>query len=140
LHERRWKQEGQPGVLSYESAPRFHRMAAQSLLKSGMLRMYGMRLNGSIIGVIYGFAAHGTVYCYLQGFDPEFVRLSAGAQTLGHLIDVSVRSGEVAIDLLRGEEPYKYGWGAQDEQTYRLGLWVRSASPNIEQRQPSAVA
>ena len=99
-----------------------------------------MRLNGSVIGVIYGFAAHGTVYCYLQGFDPAFVPLSPGAQVLGHLIDQAVRSGECAIDLLRGQEGYKYQWGAQDQQTYRLRLSIQSASSNIEHRQPTAAA
>jgi CelD/BcsL family acetyltransferase involved in cellulose biosynthesis len=130
LHQRRWNEEGQPGVLSYENARVFHTTVSRLFLQAGMLRLFGMRLNGSIIAVIYGFAAHGTVYCYLQGFDPEFVRLSPGAQVLGYLIRDAVRSGDRVIDFLRGREDYKYQWGAQDQATYRLNITLSAASSN----------
>jgi CelD/BcsL family acetyltransferase involved in cellulose biosynthesis len=140
LHQRRWTRDGQPGVLSDQDACHFHTRVSRSFLNREMLRLFGMRLNGTIIAVVYGFAAHETLYCYLQGFDPAFVRLSPGAQVLGYMLKHAVDSGNRAVDLLRGKEAYKYEWGAQDQQTYRLRISFQRASSNIEFLRPTKAA
>jgi len=130
LHQMRWSRQGMAGVLASESVKHFHRRVAPALFKRKMLDLYAIRLGDSLIGVLYSLYSHGIAYAYLQGFDPAFVRISPGARLLGHFIDQSVRSGHRAIDLLRGQEPYKYRWGATDQNTYRLRMRLRGGSSN----------
>lgn len=118
LHTRRWRDREQPGVLADPSVERFHREAARHMLHSGLLRQYALRLEGQIIAVYYGFHAHGRSYYYLSGFDPECRQLSPGMLVVGYAIEQALREGAREFDFLRGQESYKYAWGARDEPTY----------------------
>jgi CelD/BcsL family acetyltransferase involved in cellulose biosynthesis len=128
LHGARWIDCGAAGMLADSKIQAFHRLAAPALLKRGVLRLYGFRLNGNLIATLYALAEQTTVYCYLQGFDPQYSALSPGAQILAAVIDDAIRDGKTAVDFLRGRESYKYAWGAQDEQTYRICLYRRTPS------------
>lgn len=126
LHGARWTTCGVPGVLADEPVQDFHRRAAPALLNRGVLRLYGLRLNGHLIAALYALSERETVYCYLQGFDPAYSALSPGAQILAAVIDDCLREEKKAIDFLRGREQYKYLWGARDQQTYRICLRRRA--------------
>ena len=122
LHARRWTGQGQPGVLATEAVRAFHRDASAALLAAGALRLHAVTLDGRVLAVLYGFAAHGTASFYLQGFDPEHERLSPGALVVAHAVEEAVRAGDREADFLRGRERYKYLWGAVDRPTYRLTI------------------
>lgn len=114
LHGARWSERGGPGVLADERVRAFHADAAPELLGAGLLRLYALRLDERIIAALYGFAAKGRFYYYLGGFDPEFGALSPGTLMIGHAVEEAVREGLAEFDFLRGAEPYKYHWGAQN--------------------------
>jgi CelD/BcsL family acetyltransferase involved in cellulose biosynthesis len=119
LHGARWSARGQAGVLATDSLHAFHREVAAGFLARGALFLHTLRLDGRTVACIYGFREKETVYCYLQGFDPEFEKLSPGVMVLGGVIEAAVRDGARTIDLLRGREDYKYRWGAKDRETVR---------------------
>jgi CelD/BcsL family acetyltransferase involved in cellulose biosynthesis len=119
LHGARWSERGSDGVLADEAVQRFHRDVAPALLCRGVLRLYGLRLDGQIIASLYAFFEAREGYCYLQGFDPAFGDLSPGLLLLGAVIEDAVRRGLATLDFLRGREAYKYAWGARDEPTFR---------------------
>jgi CelD/BcsL family acetyltransferase involved in cellulose biosynthesis len=122
LHTRRWAQCGNPGMLADNVIKEFHRIAAPALLQSGVLRLYGLRLNDRLIATLYALSERDIVYCYLQGFDSAYGELSPGAQILAAVINDAIRQGKTAVDFLRGREAYKYAWGAVDRETYRIRL------------------
>jgi CelD/BcsL family acetyltransferase involved in cellulose biosynthesis len=99
---------------------RFHRDVAHGLVAAGLLRLSALRLDGRIAAVFYGFTAHGRAYYYLGGFDPDFERFSPGTMIVGRAIEDAVREGASELDFLRGREPYKYAWGAQDRPSWSL--------------------
>jgi CelD/BcsL family acetyltransferase involved in cellulose biosynthesis len=121
LHEARWKQRGQAGVLHSEEVRRFHRSAAPALLQAGLLRLYGLRHRGKWAAVHYCLSAHGRTYYYLGGFDPSMASRSPGNLLIQHSIAKAVECGDREYDFLRGQEEDKYRWGAQDTATFHLG-------------------
>ena len=122
LHEVRWASQGQPGMLSGEALRAFHREAAQGFLERGALLLIALRLEGDTVAALYGFQERTTVFCYLQGFEPRFEKLSPGVMVVGAAIEEAIRRGARALDFLRGKEDYKYRWGAKDRVTWRKRL------------------
>jgi CelD/BcsL family acetyltransferase involved in cellulose biosynthesis len=120
LHSDRWARSGQEGVLSRPEVQQFHWQVAVPLIEQGILRLYILRLDIKVIAMLYAFFEKDRVYCYLQGYDPEYRKLSPGTFVLGTVIEDAVRHGASSIDFLRGRESYKYSWGAQDVPTFRL--------------------
>jgi CelD/BcsL family acetyltransferase involved in cellulose biosynthesis len=82
--------------------------------------LYRMRLNERTIAAIYSFFHRETVFCYLQGFDPQFAHLSPGTQLMFSVIEDAVKLGLRRFDFLRGEEGYKLHWRPQGEPTFRI--------------------
>jgi CelD/BcsL family acetyltransferase involved in cellulose biosynthesis len=128
MHSERWGRAGLPGVLSDAGIQSFHKSVAPQLLERGVLRLYGLRLNGCIIASLYTLFEHATACCYLQGFDPDYAHFSPGTHLLGAVIADATREGKLRIDFLRGREPYKRHWGATEVPTFRIqaGRFPRS--------------
>jgi len=120
LHGQRWSRSGKPGVLADPAIESFHEVAAPQLLERGVLRLYGLRLNGRIIASLYTLFDRHMAFCYLQGFDPDYAHLSPGTHLLGSVIADAVREGKQRIDFLRGREAYKQHWGATEIPTFRV--------------------
>ena len=123
LHEERWRAQGEDGLFGDPQIREFHRAAAAGLLDCGMLRLYWLWLGDTVFAAYYGFAAKGTAYAYLGGFDPAQPRLSPGAQIIAHAIEQAIAEGAATFDFLRGAENYKYAWGAVDRA--KLSVYLR---------------
>jgi len=120
LHRLRWNEAGETGVLSDERVQQFHNALAPELLLAGILRFYRIRVNDRSIAAIYVLFHRETVFCYLQGYDPEFAHLSPGTQLMFAVIEDAVQLGMRRFDFLRGEEAYKLHWRPRGEPTYRI--------------------
>ncbi|HET9212997.1 MAG TPA: GNAT family N-acetyltransferase [Thermoanaerobaculia bacterium] len=97
----------------------FHREVAAGFHARGALGLHLLCLNGDPLAGLYGFRERDTFYCYMQGFDEQWAKLSPGAMVVGAVIEESIRQGARRIDFLRGREPYKYWWGGTDRETFR---------------------
>lgn len=117
LHAARWEERGERGVLADEAVQRFHAAALPGLVGHGLLRSYLLRIEGRVAGIFYGFQAGGALLAYLGGFDPGFAFESPGTVLMGHAIEQAMREGARELHLLRGQEAYKYDWGAADRWT-----------------------
>jgi CelD/BcsL family acetyltransferase involved in cellulose biosynthesis len=120
LHTTRWSVAGQAGVLHDDCIREFHRASAPALVGRGSLRLYRLSSQGRTLAIIQCFFDRDTVFCYLQGFDPEFAYFSPGTQLMFAVLENAVRLGMRKFDLLRGVESYKLHWRAQTEPTFRL--------------------
>jgi CelD/BcsL family acetyltransferase involved in cellulose biosynthesis len=112
LHTERWNKRGAPGAFSMDAARGFYRQATPALLAKGMLRLHGLRVDGRIICSVYVFICCGQALYYIVGFDLAFSTLSPGSLTIGRSIEDAIQLGARNYDFLRGDEPYKYVWGA----------------------------
>jgi hypothetical protein len=116
----------------------FYHEAAAGLLQSGVLRLYGWRIGERIVATLLGFEHHQRFYYYLGGFDPEFSRLSPGSVIIAHAIEDAIRRGVHEFDFLRGDERYKYRWGARDRFNYRRQISRPFLSHTAEPPPPPA--
>jgi CelD/BcsL family acetyltransferase involved in cellulose biosynthesis len=64
---------------------------------------------------------------YNAGVDPDAKDLSPGVVMVAGYIANAIATGRRRLDFLRGDEPYKYVWGAVDEPIERI-LVSRSSS------------
>ena len=130
LHTSRWAVARKPGVLADAAVRAFHRVSAPGLFARGLLRLYRLQLQQRTIAVVYTLFERDTVFCYLQGYDPEFAHLSPGSHLMFSVMKDAVQAGMRKFDLLRGEETYKRHWRAQGEVTHRIQLPRMLASWN----------
>ena len=119
LHGSRWRSRGEAGVLDDAAVQRFHGRAARALLARGLLRLHVLRLDGAVVAAHYGLRRGRRAYSYLHGFDPAFAAYSPSTLLIAHAMEEAVRTGAETFDFLRGQEPYKYAWGALDEPQSR---------------------
>ncbi len=122
-HTARWQARGQSGMLATPELQAFHREAAAGLEACGALRLYGLRVQGTLRAILHGFASGERVSAYLEGFDPSIASSSPVHLLMWAVIQDAIREGYREFDLLRGQEPHKYVWGARDRQNVRLTLY-----------------
>lgn len=119
LHAARWEAAGEPGVLADPRVQAFHRAAAPALMEAGLLRVGVVRHHGRIVAVLLGFADGRRGYSYINGVDQTVPGQSFGTLAFRLLIEDALAGGARAFHFLRGEEPYKYAWGAEPLTTVR---------------------
>ncbi len=122
LHGARWERRGEAGLLREDRVRLFHRATAPALLAAGLARFVLMHLEGQVVGAYYGFCHGRKAFAYLGGFDPAFAFESPGTVLIGHAIESAVAEGCREFHFLRGQEPYKYEWGAVDRWSMRRTL------------------
>ena len=120
LHTNRWSGLGEPGVLADGNIRNFHENAAPALLAQGALRFYRLRVERSTVAALYAMRSRDTLFCYLQGFDPDFSQLSPGTHLIFCAMQDAIELRIRRFDFLRGDEEYKRHWRPQAEATYRM--------------------
>ena len=118
LHGARWAATGETGVLADTRVQAFHRAVAPALAAAGLLRLTIVRHDGRIVAVLLGMGDGRRGYSYINGV--EFAPgQSFGTLAFAHQIEAAAAEGATGFHFLRGEEPYKYGWGASPTTTVR---------------------
>lgn len=114
LHQSRWTAQGQPGELSSRDVTAFWSEAAPALLTAGLLRLQILRIGGQPAAAMAALLAPGRIFLYLGGFDPAFTSCSPGSVLLAAILEQAFAEGRTEAHFLRGQERYKYAWGATD--------------------------
>jgi CelD/BcsL family acetyltransferase involved in cellulose biosynthesis len=122
LHRKRWQSRGGAGVLASASVQGFQRDAVPRLQESGLLRLYLLRIADQVVAAHYELVHGSRVYVYLTGFDPDYEYESPSAILMAHAIEQAIRDGFSEMDFLRGQEPYKYEWGAEDRWNVKRSI------------------
>ena len=116
LHAGRW------GATD-DAVRRFHHAAAPALLENGMLRLGTLLIGSRPAACCYALSdqTHRLMF-YMIGFDPAWTAASPGSLLMGAMIDAAIQDGGREIHFLRGDEAYKYAWGAGDRRNMALHL------------------
>lgn len=118
LHQDRWTAQGEPGVLADPAVLAFWRDAAPGLLAAGLMRLHVLRVGGVVAAAIMALLSPGRIYFYLSGYDTAQSFVSPGTLLLGAMLEQAVAEERTEAHFLRGQESYKYAWGAVDRCNY----------------------
>jgi CelD/BcsL family acetyltransferase involved in cellulose biosynthesis len=138
LHGSRWSELGETGVLSDPKVRSFHKSCAPRLLEAKLLHLSRLRLKQRTIAVIYSLLDRETVFCYLQGFDPQFRFVSPGTHLMFSVMSDTLERGMREFDFLRGCEIYKQHWRARNKPTYRIQLTRRDLADLLSSKLPAS--
>jgi CelD/BcsL family acetyltransferase involved in cellulose biosynthesis len=113
LHGARWAKAGEAGMIEANRSEAFLRDVSGRFGAEGWLKIFALRFANEIVAIVLAFCDHTTIYGYLTGFDPQYEDLSFGRELLAQALRYAHERGYRQWDFLRGEEPYKFLWGAQ---------------------------
>lgn len=124
LHQARWGSAGlfaggQDGERSRAFLHRLVELEANAG-PAASFHIGEVSVAGQPIYALAGFAARGVCYFYNAGLDPEALDLSPGIVGTAAYLRDRIDRGDQRFDFLRGDEAYKYGWGARDTRLVRL--------------------
>jgi CelD/BcsL family acetyltransferase involved in cellulose biosynthesis len=128
LHQKRWGADGLfPPTAGGEQSRTFFRRMFELLGDDGTFQLHFLTVGGRRVAAGVWFEDADAWYLYNAGVDPEARELSPGVLFSGTAIQAAIAAGRRRFDYLRGDEPYKYEWGAIDEPIQRL-LVVRTGA------------
>jgi CelD/BcsL family acetyltransferase involved in cellulose biosynthesis len=121
LHQKRW---GEDGLFPDTPGGAQSRVLFRRLFElhgpDGAFRMTFLSVGGKRIATgIHVETPDGYLY-YNAGIDPDASDLSPGVLLVYAYIRHALATGLRRLDFLRGDEPYKYSWGAVDEPIQRI--------------------
>ena len=131
LHQARWGERGLfPRTVGGDQARTFVRRLFElfgeatggpaAIPEHPSLHLSFLTVGGQRIGAAIHFETAGSLLYYNAGIDPDARALSPGVVLLERLVRRAIERGKCRVDLLRGDEPYKYEWGAIDEPVMRI--------------------
>jgi Acetyltransferase (GNAT) domain len=126
LHQKRWGAEGLfPETPGGEQSRLFFRRLFELTAPEGFVQLHFVTVAGRRIAAGIWFHDRATLYFYNAGIEPDARELSPGILLSALSFRVALEAGCRRFDYLRGDEPYKYEWGAKDAPIQRL-LVVRT--------------
>ena len=131
LHQARWGDDGLfPPTRGGDQSRVFIRRlfelfaerskAADASPRDPSLHLAFLEVAGRRIAAAIFFETPGALLYYNAGVDPEARELSPGVVLLERLVRRAIDDGKCRVDMLRGDEPYKYEWGGVDEPIQRI--------------------
>lgn len=124
LHQARFGDEGlfPPTAGGERSRTFLHRLAELESAEpdGGHLQLAQVYVDSRLIFAAVAFDDGYTCYLYNAGMDPDAGALSPGVTGNAAYFQDRLAAGRRRFDFLRGDEPYKYEWGARDEVVDRL--------------------
>lgn len=108
--------------LNAERRAVFHDVAAAALA-DGTLQLLFLQRGGKNGAALFNFDYNGRIWVYNSGMDiVEFGQLSPGVVLTAGAIDMAIKAGREVFDFLRGNEEYKYRFGARDTTVHHLQI------------------
>lgn len=121
LHQKRWGEEGLfPDTPGGVQSRVFMRRLFELNGADGPARLTFLTVGGRRIGAGIHFETPEGYLYYNAGIDPDARDLSPGVLMGYAYVQRALENGKRRLDFLRGDEPYKYDWGAVDEPIQRL--------------------
>jgi CelD/BcsL family acetyltransferase involved in cellulose biosynthesis len=116
LHQKRWASHSRriEAAHATTSFREFMEDAMRALVPEGLATVWEFHADGDVAGVYLNLIDEDSFYWYLGGFDPARGRLGLGKLSVAQGIRWSIETGRRWFDFTRGQESFKYYFGATD--------------------------
>jgi CelD/BcsL family acetyltransferase involved in cellulose biosynthesis len=91
--------------------------------KAGWLQLAFVEIDGQKAAGYLNFDFGNHIWVYNSGLNYALGELSPGWVLLGYLLQWAIENGRSAFDFMRGDEDYKYRFGATDRHIQRVTIW-----------------
>lgn len=98
---------------------RFFARVIGATADAGTLRLFVLADGATPIAMMLAFLAGNRLLVYNSGFDPAYRQIGAGMTLTGMMIAHAADADVAVCDFLRGNESYKYRFGAADVPVWR---------------------
>ncbi len=92
----------------------------QAAHEAGWLQLAFIEVNGEKVAGYLNFDYQNHIWVYNSGLDFRYSELSPGWVLLAHLLEWANENKRQSFDFMRGDEQYKYRFGAIDRRVVRL--------------------
>jgi CelD/BcsL family acetyltransferase involved in cellulose biosynthesis len=121
LHQKRWGADGLfPDTPGGAQSRVLFRRLFEGFGPDGPLRLTFLSVGGRRIASGIHFETSDGILYYNAGVDPDARELSPGVVMVYAYVVRALERGLRRMDFLRGDESYKYEWGAVDEPIQRV--------------------
>ncbi len=121
LHQKRWGERGLfPATIGGDQSRVFIRRLFELYGTDGPIHLSFLSVGDRRIAAGIHFETADGILYYNAGVDPDARDLSPGVVMVYAYIEQALAVGCRRVDFLRGDESYKYDWGAVDEPIQRL--------------------
>jgi CelD/BcsL family acetyltransferase involved in cellulose biosynthesis len=128
FHQAKWGERGLfPPNPGGDASRVFIRRLFEAFGPGGPARLSFLAVGERQIGAGIHFDDGHTISYYNAGVDPEARDLSPGVILVARYAQAAIAAGRRRLDFLRGNESYKYEWGAVDEPIERILVTRTSA-------------
>lgn len=103
-----------------EAMRRQMHLSCRAAFENGWLQLAFMEVDGQKAAGYLNFDYMNRIWVYNSGIDRRFVELSPGWVLLGKLLQWANENHRLEFDFMRGEEQYKYRFGAVDRFVVRI--------------------
>ncbi len=116
LHIKRWAGLSKPIDPTHlrRSFREFMTDAMRTLVPRQLATVSEFLVEGEVVGVYVNLIDEDAFYWYLGGFEPSQAKLGLGKMSIAHGIRWSIETGRRYFDFTRGQEDFKYYFGAVD--------------------------
>jgi CelD/BcsL family acetyltransferase involved in cellulose biosynthesis len=112
---------GKAGFL-HEAMRAQMRAVIRAAHDNGWLWLAFLEADGQRIAANLNFDYNGKLWGYNAGVNRAFMDLSPGWVLLGHVLQWACENGRAEFDFMRGDEEYKYRFGAVNRHVMRVVL------------------
>lgn len=131
LHQRRWQSVNIRGVFSTPEMKEFYRDIASQFLRKNWLHFSCLTVDNEMASGEYGFVYNRKFYALTAARDIRYPKYSVGHLYEMYLIKYAINNHLQEVDLLKGEEPYKFYWTKSTRKYIEVIVIKRGYFPGL---------
>jgi CelD/BcsL family acetyltransferase involved in cellulose biosynthesis len=131
LHQKTWRERGEPGVFASQAFCRFHRELIARCFPRGEIELLRLRAGSATIGCLYNFVYRSKVYFYQCGYDYALgERTSPGVVVHAFAIEHAIAAGHAEYDFMAGDVDYKRKLATDQRPLH----WLTWRAPTVKMK------
>ena len=131
LNRTRMQVKGEVSSMEDEVFQAFLLEAIPYMAAQEMAWMDAVENEAGIVGVSLNFIHGKGIYYYSGGFEDRFNKSRPGTALFAGAMRRGIELGYSSFNFLRGNEPYKYRWGAKDVVDHRVVVFPVARIPAL---------